>query len=53
MAQPRGLSLEGVHVVPHRQSGEMQYRRKADFSLGARVEVFVLQSRTAKRLSNL
>lgn len=35
------LSLEGVHVVPHRQSAEMQYRRKADFSLGARVEVYL------------
>lgn len=35
------LSAEGVHVVPHLQSTEMQYRRKADFSLGARVEVFL------------
>ena len=35
------LSFDGVHVVPHVQSTEMQYRRKADFSLGARVEVFV------------
>ena len=33
------LSLEGVHVVPHVQSTEMQYRKKPDFSLGARVEV--------------
>ena len=36
------LSLEGVQVVPHLQSKEMQYRRKPDFSLGARVEVFLL-----------
>jgi len=50
MAQPRGLSLEGVHVVPHRQSGEMQYRRKADFSLGARVEVFVRNASTTTAL---
>ncbi len=35
------LSLEGVHVVPHLQSTEMQYRKKPDFSLGARVEVFL------------
>ena len=50
MAQPQGLSLEGVHVVPHRQSGEMQYRRKADFSLGARVEVFVRNASTTTAL---
>ena len=36
-----GLSLEGTHVVPHRQSTEMRYRKAADFSLGARVEVFL------------
>lgn len=35
------LSLEGIHVVPHVQSSEMKYRRNADFSLGARVEVFL------------
>ena len=35
------LSLEGVHVVPHVQSTEMRYRQKPDFSLGARVEVFL------------
>lgn len=28
-------------MIPHVQSAEMQYRRKPDFSLGARVEVFV------------
>lgn len=35
------LSVEGVHVVPHVQSPEMRYRQKTDFSLGARVEVFL------------
>jgi hypothetical protein len=35
------LSLDGVHVVPHVQSTEMRYRQKADFSLGARVELFL------------
>lgn len=35
------LALDGVHVVPHLQSTEMQYRRKPDFSLGARVELFL------------
>ncbi|MBM3823260.1 MAG: hypothetical protein FJ404_10300 [Verrucomicrobia bacterium] len=34
-------SLAGLHVVPHVQSTEMQYRRQPDFSLGARVEVFL------------
>ncbi len=40
-AQADGLSVEGVHVVPHVQSTEMRYRQKTDFSLGARVEVFL------------
>lgn len=35
------LTLSGVQVVPHMQSAEMRYRQKADFSLGARVEVFL------------
>jgi hypothetical protein len=35
------ISLEGVHVVPHLQSTEMRYRRQPDFSLGARVELFL------------
>jgi hypothetical protein len=35
------LSLDGVQVVPHVQSTEMRYRQKADFSLGARVELFL------------
>lgn len=35
------LPVEGVHVVPHQQSHEMRYRQKTDFSLGARVELFL------------
>jgi hypothetical protein len=35
------LTLSGVQTVPHVQSAEMRYRQKADFSLGARVEVFL------------
>jgi len=35
------LVVEGIHVVPHVQSMEMQYRREPDFSLGARVELFL------------
>jgi len=35
------LTVEGIHVVPHVQSSEMRYRRQPDFSLGARVEVFL------------
>ena len=40
-AHAGALSVEGVHVVPHVQSSEMRYRRETDFSLGARVEVFL------------
>lgn len=40
-AQGAVWSVEGVHVVPHRQSTVMRYRQAADFSLGARVEVFL------------
>ena len=40
-AHADGLSVQGVHVVPHVQSKEMRYRRDTDFSLGARVEVFL------------
>jgi hypothetical protein len=40
-AHAEALSVEGVHVVPHVQSSEMRYRQKPDFSLGARVEVFL------------
>lgn len=35
------IEIEGIHVVPHIQSTEMKYRREPDFSLGARVEVFL------------
>ncbi len=35
------VTLEGVTVTPHVQSKEMRYRREADFSLGARVQLFV------------
>jgi len=35
------LVVNGVHVVPHSQSTEMRYRKASDFSLGARVEVFL------------
>jgi hypothetical protein len=41
IAYADALSVEGVHVVPHVQSTEMRYRQKPDFSLGARVEVFL------------
>jgi hypothetical protein len=45
-AQGASLSLEGIHVIPHLQSTEMRYRRAPDFSLGARVEVFLRNSST-------
>lgn len=43
LVQARGgdLAVRGVHLVPHVQSTEMRYRQKTDFSLGARVEVFL------------
>lgn len=41
LSSAAGLFLEGTHVVPHVQSTEMRYRQKTDFSLGARVEVFL------------
>jgi len=44
------LSLDGTHVVPHLQSTEMRYRKAPDFSLGARVEVF-LRNTSASTLS--
>ncbi|MBL9135099.1 MAG: hypothetical protein JNK85_04490 [Verrucomicrobiales bacterium] len=43
------LSVEGVQVVPHLQSTEMRYRQKVDFSLGARVEIF-LRNATGKEI---
>ena len=35
------LTLSGVQTVPHVHSAAMRYRQKADFHLGARVEVFL------------
>jgi hypothetical protein len=35
------LELAGVTVTPHVQSRELKYRREPDFSLGARVELFL------------
>jgi hypothetical protein len=35
------LSLEGVTVTPHIQSYEMRYRKKTDYSLGARTQLFI------------
>lgn len=38
------MSLDGLQVIPHVQSAEMRYRRDPDFSLGARVELFLRNS---------
>lgn len=35
------VSIAGVHVVPHRQSEQLKWRRPASFDLGARVELFL------------
>ena len=35
------LGLEGVTVTPHMQSHVMRYRKKTDFSLGARTQLFI------------
>ena len=40
-ARADGLQLQGLSVTPHLQSKEMRYRREPDFSLGARVELFL------------
>jgi len=40
-AQLAQLDLAGVTVTPHVQSRELKYRREPDFSLGARVELFL------------
>jgi hypothetical protein len=40
-ARADGLQLQGLSVTPHMQSKEMRYRREPDFSLGARVELFL------------
>lgn len=33
-AHADALSVAGVHIVPHVQGSEMQYRRKPDLSVG-------------------
>ncbi|MCB1127315.1 MAG: hypothetical protein KDM81_12515, partial [Verrucomicrobiae bacterium] len=38
----QALKLVGVTVTPHVQSTEMRYRREPDFSLGARVQLFLM-----------
>jgi len=40
-SQSETLSLEGVTVTPHLQSHQMRYRKKTDFSLGARTQLFI------------
>jgi len=42
--QSASVELTGINVVAHLQSTEMRYRREPDFSLGARVELFVRNS---------
>jgi len=38
------LNLTGMAVIPHVQSTELRYRREPDRSLGARVQLFVLNA---------
>jgi hypothetical protein len=40
-ARSATLDLAGLTVTPHVQSRELRYRREPDFSLGAKVELFV------------
>ncbi|MCW5551419.1 MAG: hypothetical protein KIS67_04550 [Verrucomicrobiae bacterium] len=40
-AQSAALDLAGLTLTPHVQSTELRYRREPDFSLGARVELFL------------
>ena len=40
-SQCETMSLEGVTVTPHLQSHRMRYRKKTDFSLGARTQLFI------------
>lgn len=47
-AAGNSLQIVGVHVVPHVQSTEMRYRQEPDFSLGARVEVFLQNTSTTE-----
>ena len=42
------LQLQGLTVTPHVQSREMRYRREPDFSLGARVELFLCNAGSAE-----
>lgn len=50
IARADGLSVDGICVVPHVQSAEMRYRQKVDFSLGARVDLF-LRNASSKELT--
>ncbi len=43
-AEPATLDLTGLTVTPHLQSTELRYRREPDFSLGAKVELFLRNS---------
>ena len=42
------LQLRGLTVTPHVQSKEMRYRREPEFSLGARVELFLSNAGSAE-----
>ena len=46
-ARADGLQLQGLSVTPHLQSKEMRYRKEPDFSLGARVELFLCNTGSA------
>ena len=48
-SQADALTIEGIQIIPHLQSPEMRYRKPTDFSLGARVEVF-LKNQTSQSL---
>ena len=43
-AGARSIDVRGVAVVPHRQSTEMRYRREPDLSLGAWVQLFLVNN---------
>jgi hypothetical protein len=40
-SQCKTLSLKGIAVTPHVQSHQIRYRKKTDFSLGARTHLFI------------
>ena len=44
------LSIKGVSVIPHVQSPEMKYRKETNFSLGARVQIFLQNSSGGTRI---